>query len=196
MTPKGFFNLAVESITAPREVARLLMSINMNREAILTAFALTIVLNTLVFGVTLLMAPASENVPFFLASPTGFLAAETVTLGGTILAFTIMGRVLGGSGRLADMALLMIWLQILNVLVQVFTIALIPVSEAMVGLVVLVSSGVGIWILVNFVAEAHGLPGLGRALAIVLLGLLALGFTLSLLLVFAGVSPEGIMGNV
>lgn len=196
MTPQAFVKLAYESIGAPRSVARQLMSAHLTREAIWTAFALVVVLNALVFGAMLVLDPPPSGVPAFLATPGGYLVVQGVTLGGTILAMTLMGRMLGGAGRFLDMALLMIWLQALNIFVQVATSLLLLLSPGLAGLFVIAATGIGFWILLNFIDEAHGLGNLLKAFFVFLLGLLALGFTLSVILTLAGFTPEGMMGNV
>ncbi|WP_425070546.1 YIP1 family protein [Sagittula sp. S175] len=196
MTLQGFVNLAIQSIGAPRDVARLLMSTRMSREALWTAFALVVVANATVYGLSLVMDPAPAGVPVFLSTAAGYLVVEAITLGGTILALTWLGRLLGGAGRMADVALLMIWMQALNLIVQAVTSVLLPLSPEFAGIVVLAGSAIGFWIMLNFIDEAHGLGSLFKAFFVFLLSLLALGFVLSMILVLAGFTPEGMMGNV
>ncbi|NNU97871.1 YIP1 family protein, partial [Anoxybacillus sp. EFIL] len=50
MTLAGFLRLAVNTVTAPRDVARLLMAMNLPSQALWLGFALVIVLNTLMFS--------------------------------------------------------------------------------------------------------------------------------------------------
>ena len=44
MTISGFLRLAAQTLTAPQEVARLLLALNLPREVLLTGFALVVVL--------------------------------------------------------------------------------------------------------------------------------------------------------
>jgi hypothetical protein len=185
----GFLKLALQSVTNPREVAALLLSIRPSREAIWTAFALVVVLNALIFSASMLLTPGP--VPAFMVNPVSFLLLQGGTLAGTILAFAYVGRLLGGRARLEEIALLMIWMQALRVLVQLGLLVIMPVSALLAGLVTMVASGFGVWIVVNFLDEAHELGGLLRALAVLILGVLAMAFGLSLLLTLAGVSPQG-----
>lgn len=196
MTLQGFLKLAVETVSSPRYVARLLLATRLSKEAVWTAFAAVLVLNAVVYGATLVLDPAPAGVPIFLSSPLFYLAAEGVTLFGTIVCVTLIGRLLGGAGRMTDVALLLVWLQALNLIVQAVTALVLPLSPGLAGLLVLVASGLGFWILLNFIDEAHGLGSLFKAFVVFLLGLLALGFALSVLLTVAGVTPEGMMGNV
>jgi hypothetical protein len=189
VTLDGFLKLALQSVTNPREVAALLLSIRPSREAIWIAFALVVVVNALVFSASMLITPGP--IPAFVASPVSFLLLQGGTLAGTILAFTYVGRLFGGRARLEEIALLMIWMQGLRVIVQGALLVIMPVSGMLAGLLTMVASGLGIWIVVNFLDEAHELGGLLRAVAVLILGVLAMAFGLSLLLTFAGFTPEG-----
>lgn len=196
MTPDAFLKLAVQTVTDPRSVARLLLSIRPGTEALLTGFALVVVLNAVVFSASLLLSPPQATVPALFSSPVGFMLTQTVTLGGTIVALAVMGRWFGGAGGLPEVAVLMIWMQALRVLVQAAMLVIAPISAMLGGLVFLATAIVGFWILLNFVDEAHEFGSLGRAFLVLVLGMLALGFALSIILTMAGVTPEGMMGNV
>lgn len=56
MTLVGFLRLAFNTVSAPRDVARLLLAMNLPSQALWLAFALVIVLNTLVFSVSLMLS--------------------------------------------------------------------------------------------------------------------------------------------
>lgn len=194
MTFEGFLRLALQSVTNPREVGALLLSIRPNREALWTAFALVVVLNTLVFSVSIQLAP--EGIPDFLANSTSFLAMQAAVLAASILGFTWVGRLFGGRARLEEMALLMIWMQGLRVLVQIALLVLVPLSPVLGGFATMAATALGVWIVVNFIDEAHELRSLLKALAVLVLGVLAMAFVLSLILTLVGVTPEGMMNNV
>lgn len=194
MTLNGFLSLAWQSITEPRDVARLLLSIRPGSEALLTGFALVIVLNGLLYGVTSLLGGGSAS--DILGSPTVFMAMQAGTLAATIVAFTFVGRFLGGIAGLEQVALLMIWLQALRVVGQVIVIVLQVVAGAFAGIAVLAITAIGVWIAVHFLDEAHGLDNLFKALVVLILGVLAMAIALSLVLTAFGVTPQGITGYV
>lgn len=50
MSAAALLSLAWQTIVAPREVARLLISLRLSREVLLTGFALVVVLNALIVG--------------------------------------------------------------------------------------------------------------------------------------------------
>jgi len=196
VTAEAFLKLALQSVTDPRDVARLLLTVHPGREALWTAFALVVVLNALIFSASLTIFPPQGPLPFFLGAPTGFIVTQGTALVGMIAAMTWTGRLFGGKGRFGDVALLLIWMQGLRVLVQAALLLITPVSAALSGLIMLAASGIGIWILLNFLDEVHELGGLGRAAMVLVLGFIGLAFGLSLILTMAGVTPEGMMGNV
>tara|TARA_R100000750_G_C2329663_1_gene89663 strand:- start:65 stop:649 length:585 start_codon:yes stop_codon:yes gene_type:complete len=194
VTPEAFLKLALQSVTNPREVAALLLSIRPGREALWTAFALVVVLNALIFSASLLMDPT--GVPTLLSSPVMLLVLQGAALAGSILALTWAGRLFGGKARIEEIALLMIWMQALRILVQGALLLIIPVSLVLAGLGTMAATALGVWIAVNFLDEAHELGGPLRALAVLVLGMFAMAFAVSLLLTLAGVTPEGITGYV
>jgi hypothetical protein len=194
MTINGFLSLAVQTVTAPRDVARLLLSLRLGPEALLTAFALVCVLNTLLYGVSLtlpLEQEAAVQLPL-----TAFLALQVLVLGGTILAFTWAGRMLGGVGEPVQMALLLIWMQGLRVLVQVVFVLVAPLAPALGGLLFFAASVLGVWIAVHFLDEVHGFDNLFRALMVLVLGVVGMAIALSVILALVGVSPNGTFSNV
>ncbi|MDJ0821269.1 MAG: YIP1 family protein [Paracoccaceae bacterium] len=196
MTLQGFINLAWQSIVAPREVAALLLSIRPSREVLLTAFALVVVLNALVFAASVMVTPPSSGPTPALGDPMIFMVFMAFSLVAMMLALTWAGRGLGGTGRIEEVALLIIWLQALRVLVQTGLLVLLPVSEFLSAIVVMAASALGLWILLNFLAEVHDLDGLGKAALVLVFGVLGMALGLTLILSLLGITPYGIPSNV
>ncbi|SNR96696.1 YIP1 family protein [Antarctobacter heliothermus] len=194
MTLDGYLKLALQSVTNPREVAALLLSIRPGREALWTAFALVVVLNAMIFSGSLLLDPTSA--PTLLSNPAILLVLQGGALACSILALTWTGRLFGGKARVEEIALLMIWMQGLRILVQGALLLVIPISLMLAGLVTMAATALGVWIAVNFLDEAHELGGPLRALAVLVLGMFAMAFAISLLLTLAGVTPEGMTDYV
>ncbi|MEQ5870555.1 YIP1 family protein [Sagittula sp. NFXS13] len=196
MTAQGFLKLAVESIGSPRDVARLLLSANISREAVWTAFALVVAMNAFVYGLGLVVAPPVGALPVFLAQPIGYAVVECVSLAGMIVSITLVGRMMGGAGRLTDVGLLLVWVQALNILVQLASTVLMLAIPPLAGIVGVIAIAIGFWILLNFIDEAHGLGNMLKSFFVFVLALFALGIVLSVALTMAGMTPEGMMGNV
>ncbi len=186
--------LVLRSLTEPRLVARWLLGLRLSKEALLTCFALVVVLNTLLFGVAVLLDPTP--LPWFLAKPSVYGVLQAGSLLATVLAFLWGGRLFGGSARLADIAVLVIWLQALRALVQLVLLILMPASAFLGGLAVSLTSVIGFWILLHFLDEAHGFGSLLKALGTIVFGLMGMAFALSILLTLIGVDPTGINGYV
>ena len=196
MTPAAFLRLAVDSVTAPQDVARLLLSLRWSREALLLSFALVVVLNALVFSATMLLAPPGDAELSLLASPMAFMFTLAGALALTIVAFTLAGRALGGTARIEDMAILMIWMQALRVLVQVAMVVVLAISSGLAALLIVATSALGIWILAHFINQAHGLDSLLRAVLVLLLGLTGTALALAFLLTLTGATTMGLNGYV
>ncbi|MCI5111152.1 MAG: YIP1 family protein [Marivita sp.] len=196
MTIAGFFRLAVNTVVAPRDVARLLLAMNLPSQALWLAFALVIVLNTLMFSVSLLLVPADDMFGPVLASPTVFGTMLGLSVGALIVAVTLCGRPLGGTASFAQIAILVIWLQALRVLMQGVVAVLGPVSLFLSGVVISAASVLGIWIFVNFIDVAHETGSLLRAGLVLLLAVVGMMLGLSLIFSLLGVQTGGIPGYV
>ncbi|MCL3883503.1 YIP1 family protein [Marivita sp. GX14005] len=196
MTVDGFFRLAMNTVTAPRDVARLLLSLNLPHQALWLAFSLVIVLNTLMFSLSVMVMPASDMVAPVLGSPIVFGAMLAVSVAALIFMVTVSGRVMDGAAGFAQIAVLVIWLQALRVLVQGVVVLLGPVSGTLSGIVVLAASLLGVWIFVNFIAVAHETGGLLKAGFILLLAVAGMMLALSLIFSLLGVPAGGLSGYV
>jgi hypothetical protein len=196
MSTDGLLKLAVNTVTAPRDVARLLLAARLGREALVTAFALVVVLNALVFGISRALFTDGGVSIAVLDSPTAFMALQGASLGATILALTWAGRGLGGQGSYADIAVLMIWLQALRVLAQAITLLILPVSPLLGGVAVMAATALGVWIAVHFIDEAHALGSLVKSILVLVVGLLGMAIALSILLSAVGITPDRMTGYV
>jgi hypothetical protein len=196
VTPEGFFRLAVNTVTAPRDVARLLLAMNLPPQALWLAFALVIVLNTLMFSASLLLVPADEMFGPVLANPAVFGAMLAISVAALIIAVTLCGRPLGGQATYAQIAILVIWLQALRVLLQALVAVVGPMSLFLSGVLISAGSVLGIWMFVNFIDVAHETGSLLRAGLVLLLAVVGMMLGLSLIFSLLGVSTGGIPGYV
>lgn len=196
MTPEGFLRLSWQTVVAPREVARLLLSLRLGHEALFLCFAIVVVLNTLLFSLSAQIAPPSEVLRPILSSPLIFMLILASTLAITALSITWTGRAMGGKARLEGVGLLIIWLQAMRLLVQGGVLLIMPLSQSIAGLLVVAASAFGIWILVNFIDAAHEFASLFKAALVLLLGLTGMALGLSLFLGLIGATTMGLNTNV
>lgn len=187
-------DLAVETVTSPRLAAQKLLRLNPSTEVLWTAFLLVVICNALVAGISMLLVPAptgvAEPLAIVLLRPSVFLMLQSTIVAAMIATFTFSGNILGGQGRLRDVALLLIWMQALRILVQLLVLVLSFISPMLGSLVVLLSGGLGLWILLTFLDEAHGYGSLFKSFITVFLGLIALAFLLSSVLSLFGLVPN------
>ncbi len=196
MNPDAILRLAWQSLVAPRDVARLLLSMRLGREALLLAFALVVVLNALIFGLSVQLTPPDPEIAPVMVSPMIFMLTLGGALAVTAIALTWTGRALGGSGRIEGIGLLLIWMQALRVLVQIAMLILVPLSTSLAALLVIAASAAGVWILVHFLDEAHGFGSLLRSLTVLLLGVTGVALALALFLSLIGATTMGLNGYV
>ncbi len=192
MTLTWVLRTAFDSVAAPQDVARQLLDMRLGREVLMTAFLLVAVLNTLVFSASVLTLPEEDLTRQVLGSPSVFIAFFMGALAITTGALTWVGRMLGGTAGLAQMATLTIWMQVLRFLAQVGLAVLSMVSVALASIAVLAVSVLGLWILLNFVNVAHGFNSLGRSAMVLIGSVVGLAVVLSVLLAMAGVGTTGL----
>ncbi len=188
MTPAGVLRLAWQTVTAPRDVAQLLIAARLSHEAILTAMALVVALNALVMGV-LQLGMGAGALPFVM-SPVLFGALLAAMLMVSVMVLTGVGRLMGGTGRAEDLAVLLAWLQAVRVLWQVIVALAALLAPALASILAVLGFLAGIYIILNFLDVAHGFNNLLRALAVLVIGGLVLVMAMSLLVSLMGISPN------
>ena len=192
MTINGFFRLGAQTLTRPREVAALLVSLNLSREALWTAFALVIVLNALFFGLTQMVVPEGNVLVPVMQDPVMFGISQALTLAALILAITACGRPFDGTATVEQIAILVIWLQAWRAVLQGFVLLIAPASLFVSGIIVTAFTVVGVWIFLHFVDVAHGTSSLWRAGAVLLLAVVGMLLVLSMVFSLLGFSPSGV----
>ncbi|SDX62119.1 YIP1 family protein [Roseicitreum antarcticum] len=177
----------------PQDAARDLIAADPPVQARWLALLLVVVLSVLLGQVSVLIMGASS-----LGLPSG-LALSALLQGGMLVLTVVLvqqiGRAFGGSAQVQDTALLMIWLQFLMVVLQVLQIVLLLVLPPFAGLLGIVGFVLFLWVLTNFVAHLHGFTSLGKVFGAIVATFFALGFALSLVMMFLGIVPPG-MENV
>lgn len=196
MTINGFFRLALNTVTAPRDVARLLLATQLPNQVLWLAFSLVIVLNTLMFSLSLYSTPGNDLIGPVLGSPVVFGAMLAASVAGLVVAVTLCGRPFGGRATFQQIGILVIWLQALRVVLQGVVVLLGPVSLFLSGLVISAASVLGIWIFVNFIDVAHEVGSLLKAGMILLLAVVGMMLGLSVIFSLLGVQAGGLTGYV
>lgn len=197
MTLWAFFrDLAVETVTAPRDAAERIMAFQPGRDWLWQALLVVVLLNALVFGVGNLISPPPAPLPPMMATP--FLFALSMACGLVITVFAVFwtGAWLGGQGRLDDFLVLVTWLQVLRLFVQTVAVPLALVAPGLAVLGLMAVSVLGVWIFVNFIDVAHRFNNLFKAFGAVLLSGLGIVLGLILMLSIIGATSAGFTPDV
>lgn len=154
----AIWNLVLLSFRDPRGVARHILSLPLGENGRWAGFALMVVTSALMMhllsSVTPLVGPEGE----MMEPPGPFFWAMTVGVGMSILtglAFGV-GRMFGGRARASDMAVLVAWLQLVQLVLAAAQLVVMLILPVFANVLELVSLLVFLWLLTAFVAEAHG----------------------------------------
>lgn len=182
-------DLALMTLRTPGDAARVLLGYGIPVQALWLTLALMAVLNAGLYGASLVLNPPPADVPMMitLPSPLAYLLLLVVGLFGLVGAIFRVGLVIGGSGSLRDVLILITWMQILRFaaqLVMLVTAVILPALSALMSLAVF---GFGLWIALHFIKEAHRLPSLSSAAGVMIIsGLVTL---IAVAVVMAVVAP-------
>lgn len=196
MTTKTIRDLVILSVTKPAEAARRILAYPVPREALWTALFLAAVLNAFFYQASRFLMPGPSPFPGALESPGIYMGLVAAGLIITIFSIQMVGRLMGGLGSLEDVMKLLIWLQFLRVIAQIATLFLALTMPMLAALVVLAASIIGLYIMVNFIDQAHRFGSLGKSIGVLILSGFALAFFVSILLTFFGGIFLGVPSSV
>ncbi|OED46561.1 hypothetical protein ACH42_03770 [Endozoicomonas sp. (ex Bugula neritina AB1)] len=188
----GFFTLAVRTLQEPRTVADELISMRIERRVLWLALALVVVLNTLIYQLSLVIAPPLQELPFIFTSPVPFAVIVGSGLVLSIYSITYAGRFLGGKASLNDIMVLLVWLQYLRFAVQVLMVVLMPIASGIAGLLVFAASLYGIWLVLQFVDVAHRFDSLFTSFGTLVFSVLGIMLGVAILLSLLGIQNLGL----
>lgn len=189
-------DMIVMSVRDPAELARRLIAMQLPREVLWTGLALAAVANTLLFSLSGMLMPGPAGVMPLFGSPFTYLVMVSGALILTVLMIYWAGRILGGTGRLEDVLVTVLWLQVLRVLVQAATLLLSLAIPLLAMLLVLGASLLGIYITLHFIDQAHRLNSLPKAGGALILSILMMAVALSVLLALFGGAFFGDLSHV
>jgi len=195
MNTDALKNLAIETVQSPRTAAQKIMSLHLSRDVLWSALALVAVINSIIYSLSLFTGDASLLPPLF-RNPVMFFVVITGLLVVSIHAFYWTGLAMGGQGDLGDVLALLVWLQGLRAVAQAVMFVLVLVAPALAALFSLVVGVLGLWITVNFIAEALRLPNAWHGLAVLLLAALGMAMGVMILAGLIGLGAMGVPANV
>lgn len=179
-----FLAAAQFTLREPKKAARGLIAMNLPMSVRWLALSLVAVLSTLFLLADIKLSPFSDD-PMMLRmldSPLMLAAMQFLVLVGSAYLIARIGKFFQGVGNFDDALLLVLWMQAVLCLVQLFQILAMltfaPLAD-LVGFVALFATG---WLITNFVAELHGFKSLILVFVGILLGAFATMVALSIVL--------------
>lgn len=188
--------LVIMTIKEPAEAARFLLSLAIPREALWIGFALVAVLNGILFDLSNRLVPTPSPFPEVFLVPVVYTLLVALGLLLTIASLYWAGRLLGGSGSFEDVMVTILWLQGIRLVLMVLVLILVVVFPLVSALVVFGASLYGLYILLHFVDQAHGLQSLGRSAGVLIASMVAIVLGLTLLVSLFGGPIAGLNANV
>ena len=177
------------SFRDPAGTARWLRGMAFDRGTLYAMVTLVTVLSVLLLEVGLMLAPGETAIaplsPFTL---TVVLGASLIML---IFALQLTGQMLGGSGRLGQALLLVVWWQAMALVIQAAQTVLVLVLPPLAGVLTIAGLVWLVFALLHLVNVLHGFDSLPKALATVVIGVVGISFGLALLLTLIGVTLQG-----
>jgi Yip1 domain len=196
MSFQDWRDLAITSVKQPASAARTLMEMGFGTGILWNALVLVAIGNTLLYAISHTAMPGPSPLPDVFSVPLVYFTIVAGGLALTALSIFWIGRRMGGKGSLADVLVLVVWLQTLRLVVQVAVLVLVLVAPLFSVLLVFAAALIGVYILVHFVDQAHRFKSTGRAAVVLIASLLAIVFGLSFLLSLVGGFAGGSMPNV
>lgn len=170
---KFWTDLAICTLTTPKDAAARIMAIQLPRSELYTALLAVSALTAVLASASAMMGPpvppevmAQMPVLALFERP---LALFVLLAGGLVVmvhALFWAGTAMGGTGRLEDMIALFTWLQALRVVAQLGIIVLSLVIPAIATLVALLVSVLAFWLTLNFIAAGLRLGSLLKAFGV------------------------------
>jgi len=183
----------------PRRAARMIIGWQLPRGANWSALVLFGAINVMITTAPTIFFPPDvdqipermDNLVRLLTSPLLFFVLLCGFLVLLVHALVWMGRALGGTGGLDEMAAVWAWMQGLRALAQLILVTLTFVVPGLAGLVALAIFVLGLWIMVNFVAEAQNFDSTWQAFGVLMAVFVGLMLTLMMLLTLSGAANMG-----
>lgn len=186
MTFSDWRQLAITSITKPDHAAPVLMAMRFPTQALWSALVLVAIGNVVLFTLSDLMFPGPSPLPVFFSVPLIYFAIVAGGLSLTVLSLFWTGKVMGGTGALADVLVLIVWMQALRVLVQAAALILMLVAPILSALLAFASALVGVYMFVHFINQAHRFNSVGRSAVVLIVSFLVIVVGLSVIITLFG----------
>ncbi|WP_270918203.1 YIP1 family protein [Parasedimentitalea psychrophila] len=188
--------LVMMTLTSPAQAARSILSVPWPRQLLWSAMVLAIALNAIIYSAQEILFPLPSEVVFPRLSPLGYFAVVLVLQVVFVFALQASGRWLGGQGKFDELLAVVVWLQLLQVALQLAMTVLFLVAPSLAGILNLAATLFGLFIFSRFINEVHQLQSIWRAFGALLMASIIIALALSFLLGLVGPSFLGLSANV
>lgn len=190
-------DFALTTLRSPSMAAQGILQREWPREALWTAFLLSVVLNTCVYTLQqMVLPPLPDDLVLLQFSPGVYFVAVLLLQLGFIAMLGTTGRWLGGQGGLPAILAVITWLQMLQAGLNGLIILMFLVAPALAALVNIAVNILVFVILLQFVRVAHQFDSLWRAFGVVLMASIIMVFALLFLLGLFGPANLGLPNHV
>jgi hypothetical protein len=193
---RSLLSFVVLTLRQPGVAARSILLRQFPNEVIWTGLFLAVILNALFFGVLDLIIPDSKQLAMFdMSSESRGLSMMVSAVRSVLFAslLTLGGRWLGGTGHFMPILSLLVWDQLVQLACMGIGITVLLISPQLGSIVFLVIGLVLLFVLLNFVNEAHGFASLWRAFAVVLMASIIMVFAMILIVRLLGPANLGLL---
>ena len=189
LTMNSLLAMAGRTVQNPREGASEILSLGVPRQALWLIVALVVVLSVIMNELSSLMLMARGSVPAETAfiQPIPFAIMQFGAITGIAGATHWIGRAMGGTGGFPEALLLTAWLQFVMLLVSVIQFFAAIVLPGLVGIILILSLALFLWLLTNFIAVLHGFRSLAQVFVMIVVSAFAIAFMLSIVLAILGI---------
>ena len=188
--------LILMTVTAPEKAARSILSVAWPRKAMWNSLVLIIALNAIIYSLQEMLFPLPSEVVFPRLMPLVYFAVVLALQVVFIHTLQASCRWLGGQGTIDGLLAVVVWLQFLQLVLQLAMTVLFLVAPVLAGLLNLAVTFFGMLIFANFINEVHQLKSLWRAFGALMMASIIIALALSLLLGLTGPSFLGFSANV
>lgn len=186
-----FLRLVWQTVIAPAETAERIVALRLPRAVLWQAMALVTILSVLLAA---LVQGALPTLPTATGTPIAPISYALI-LGGSlvILVFALhyTGQALGGNGEFSGAIALVVWLEAVAMVIRFAQGILLLISPAIAGLFSIVSLGILLWCLINFIDVLHRFDSRGKAVLVLFLAVVGIAVGLTFILALIGAGATG-----
>lgn len=176
-------SLIAESLTAPRSAARRVLAVGGDYPLAVLAVGSVAALAAIVAVLLSMMSPRTGNSEMDYLVTQPLLLAALQAMGMVVFAMiaTAVGRLFGGTGRLAQIMLIFAWLNFLLLVLQLGLLIVMLALPSLGPILLMAIMGLVTWLLASFIAEVHGFASTFATGAVMIGGMMIIGTLLVLI---------------